>query len=231
MSNRINIYISPDEDGFDAKAELAGWFDPRSAVVFGQDKRWDGNNMVGVITGSQWIDEYLYRTKGGRWVRCNDATRYHNGSCTYEFVTDAQAKDWLLRSECNDEAVAKYFGEIEEERGPGRPEVGPAIHVRLGDDLLGQLDAYASERGLNRAEAVRVLLGEALTAGQPYTVTLLDLATRVRYVESQHASLGAAVKALREQEAWDSENNGLPSIQPRVEHDGRPVDVEAFTDY
>lgn len=163
--NRINIYISPDDAGFDAKAELAGWFDPRSAVIYGQDKRWDGSNMVGVITGSQWIDEYLYRTKGGRWVRCNDATRYYNGSCTYEFVTDEQAKDWLLRSECNDEAVAKYFGEIEEERGPGRPEIGGAVHVRLGD-LLAKVDSFAAdfdtEHKMSRADAVRELVKAGL---------------------------------------------------------------------
>jgi hypothetical protein len=52
-----------------------------------------------------------------------------------------------------------------ESRRFGRPEVGGAVHVRLGDEL-SRLDAYAREHGLNRAEAVRVLLGEALNAAE-----------------------------------------------------------------
>jgi hypothetical protein len=62
-----------------------------------------------------------------------------------------------------------------------------------------------------------------------YTVTILDLQTRIREESSRHSSLGAAVVALRGEEADDCEDNGLPSCEPRVEHDGRPVDVEAVT--
>jgi hypothetical protein len=156
---RVNVY---SQDEYEPRT-LLGWFDTSSAELFEQAKEWDGSNMIGVITKDQWIDEYLYRTKGGRWVLNKDAHRYMNGPDTYEFIAGDEAQDWLLRSEANDEAVERYFGEIEDERGPGRPEVGAAVHVRLGDDLLAMVDAYASERGIKRAEAIRRLTTDAVT--------------------------------------------------------------------
>lgn len=154
---RINVY---------ADAELAGWFDPDSAERFDQDTEWDGHNSIGVITKSQWVDEYLYRTKGGRWVLNEDAHRYMNGPDTYRFITDDEAKDWLLRSVCNDEAVERFFDKIEEERGPGRPKIGNEVLVRLGD-LLGPVDDYAARTALNRAEAIRDLINLGLDAHDP----------------------------------------------------------------
>jgi hypothetical protein len=44
----------------------------------------------------------------------------------------------------------------------GRPEVGKPINVRLGDDLLRQVDAYAATAGIKRAEAVRQLIQRGL---------------------------------------------------------------------
>lgn len=161
---RINVYSKAglsDFDGYGLKPELLGWFDPAKSEGFEQDEKWDGSNMVGVMSGSQWIDEHLYRTKGGRWVRNHDATRYCNGPDTYEFLTDEQAKDWLLRSGNHDDAVERLFGEIEDEKGPGRPEIGTPVQVRLGD-LLGAVDAYAAECGIKRAEAVRRLVAARL---------------------------------------------------------------------
>lgn len=154
---RINIYNETEHETY-----LAGWFDPDTAESFGEADEWDGNNHIGVITRSQWIDETLYRTKGGRWVQRRNASRYHSGPDTYTFITDEQAKDWLLRSQENDEAVEKYFGKLEEESGPGRPEIGSPINVRLGDTLLEQVDAYAAEHNIKRAAAIRALLETAL---------------------------------------------------------------------
>ncbi len=163
---RINIYAKADESGRDSygKPVLLGWFDPKTAEIFEQDKRWDGSNMVGVITGSQWVDEYLYRTKGGKWVRNNDATRYMGGPDTYEFLTDDEARDWFLRSECNDGAIERFFGDVadEEDRRAGRPEIGGRITISLGTELLPKADAYAAGHGLSRAEAVRQLVETAL---------------------------------------------------------------------
>ncbi len=174
--SRINVYAktAPSSyDSYDSTPELLGWFDPAKAERFDQDGEWDGNNMIGVLTGSQWIDEYLYRTKGGRWVRNLDSTRYCNGPDTYEFLTDEQAKDWLLRSGNHDEAVERFFGEIEEERGPGRPEIGGRVTLALGPDLLAAVDALAAQAGVKRAEIIRQMLQGMVDAG----VQLADAGT------------------------------------------------------
>ena len=148
----------------------------------------------------------------------------------YQFMADTDARDWLLRNH-EDAAVGKYFGDIpeEEDRRPGRPPIGGYVHVPLGD-LVAQVDTYASETGQSRAEAIRALLAEALTGARPYTLTCRDISTNVREIDSRYASLGAAVEALREMQAddYDNQQHGLPSCNPRVEQDGRPVDVEEY---
>jgi hypothetical protein len=47
----------------------------------------------------------------------------------------------------------------------GRPSTGTPVHVRLDDDTLASLEAWRSRQGMNRAEAVRYLLGQALKIG------------------------------------------------------------------
>lgn len=44
----------------------------------------------------------------------------------------------------------------------GRPEIGPPINVRLGDDLLAAVDAKADRLGVSRAEVIRMILADAL---------------------------------------------------------------------
>jgi metal-responsive CopG/Arc/MetJ family transcriptional regulator len=48
----------------------------------------------------------------------------------------------------------------------GRPAVGIPINVRLGDDLLAQVDAYAESEGIKRAEAIRRLVARGLRRGR-----------------------------------------------------------------
>jgi hypothetical protein len=153
---RINVHNPLD-------GTLDGWFDPDKAERFDSDRRWDGHNRVSVITGSAWVDEWLYRTRRGRWVLNRDSSRYNSGPFSYEFVDDNAARDWLLRSEGNDDAAGRFFGDIPEESGPGRPEIGGAIHVRLGE-LLADLDAYAQAEKCSRAEAVRRLIATGIPA-------------------------------------------------------------------
>ncbi|WP_142395248.1 ribbon-helix-helix protein, CopG family [Mycobacterium avium] len=43
----------------------------------------------------------------------------------------------------------------------GRPEVGPPINWRPGE-LLPEIDAYAAENGISRAEAIRQLVQRGL---------------------------------------------------------------------
>ena len=152
--NRITV------TGVDGKL---GWFDLDTATRYDQGKRWDGNNYIGRITGSQWVDEYLYLTSGGRWVVNTNATRSHNGPNTYDYITAEKALEWLIRSGDNDDAIAEHFGDVEPERGPGRPAVGRPINWRPGDELLDQIDKVAAERGMSRADMLRELAELGLT--------------------------------------------------------------------
>lgn len=113
------------------------------------------------VAGGQWEHEHLYRTPGGRWV-LNHWSQWQGSRETYRFITDDQARDWLLRNE-SDAIVEKWFGALAEESGPGRPEIGGAVHVRLGEELA-RVDAWADEQKIKRAEAVRRLVSAGLTA-------------------------------------------------------------------
>ncbi|MFI6510160.1 hypothetical protein ACIBCT_21355 [Streptosporangium sp. NPDC050855] len=154
---RVNVY---SRDPYEDKT-LLGWFDPATCVEnIDEDTRWNGNNHIGIMSGGQVGYERLYRTKGGRWVRYYNFTNEFNGPEYYEFLTDEAARDWLIKNG-NDEIVEKYWGELEEERGPGRPEVGSATNLRLGDELTKRVDAER-QAGESRAAAVRRLLEKAL---------------------------------------------------------------------
>ncbi len=164
--NRINIYHYPDHDPADhdpLPPVLDGWFDESSAEVFLEDKQWDGNNHRSVHTGSEFEHQTLYRTAGGRWV-LHCWSQWQGTTPTYRFVTDNTAREWLIRNG-DDHHIARLFGELEAERGPGRPEVGPAVNIRLGD-LLPAVDQRAKDEGLTRAEMIRRLVAAGI-AGQP----------------------------------------------------------------
>lgn len=147
---RINIYT---HDSISGERALEGYFDRDKATEYREATRWDGNNNISVTTGSQWEHQALYRTAGGRWVLRN-WSQWQGTEETYQFVTPERAQEWLLIND-EDAAVAEHFGEVEEERGPGRPEVGKASSVRLGDDLTGLADARAEQEGIARAELIR----------------------------------------------------------------------------
>ena len=55
------------------------------------------------------------------------------------------------------------MSESQGKRGRGRPVIGRRVPVVLPEDLIADLDAYASQHGISRAEAVRALLVAALT--------------------------------------------------------------------
>jgi hypothetical protein len=138
------------------------WFDPDTATEIAEATDWDGHNQQSVHTGKHGHHQSLYRTKSGRWVLC--AWSQWQGTLPhYEFIPDEAAREWLIVNE-SDELLAKHFGEVEPERGPGRPEVGKPINIRLGDDLLGQVDAQAARQGDTRADVLRELVAEALAA-------------------------------------------------------------------
>lgn len=158
---RINIYGTDYTTGETARL---GWFDPATAEEFREGTRWDGHNHIRVCSGGQVGFEVLYRTKRGRWVLNRDFRNEFNGGDTYRFLSDDEARDWLIRSEINDAAVERFFGELEPERGPGRPPVGTQVKVRVPDETLAALDARAEADGITRAALIRRLV-EAGLAG------------------------------------------------------------------
>jgi hypothetical protein len=153
--DRINVF---ETDHYDGASSLAGWFDADRAEKVEGRREWDGNNMADVHVGAN-RGQNLYRTAKGRYV-VHGWSNWVNEDDTYRFVTEAEAREWLLVNE-SDDMTEKWFGEIEDEKGPGRPEVGPATNVRLGEDLTAKVDA-ARQDGESRAAAIRRLLAEAL---------------------------------------------------------------------
>lgn len=57
----------------------------------------------------------------------------------------------------NDDAIERYFGELDDEVGPGRPSMGdaPAISVKIPVDMLAAIDAAAAKADVARAEWIR----------------------------------------------------------------------------
>lgn len=145
---------APDWDG----PQRAGFFTRESAKVWEGKTNWDGNNNADVNVGANRGQD-LYRTAQGRWV-LSTWSRWQGKDTTYMYVDETTARDWLLFND-HDKAAEEYFGEIEEERGPGRPEIGGRVNVRLGD-LAQQVEQWAKEHGVKQAEAIRLLIAQGL---------------------------------------------------------------------
>lgn len=148
--DRTNIFADHDD------RRIIGWFD--WDVIQG---RWSDRDYNGNGSGGAGRGEEVILTAGGKWVM-NHWTNWQGESSTRVYITADDARDWLLRND-EDSAVEEHFGEIpgEEDRRPGRPEIGEPVGVRLGD-LLGAVDAYASAKGVKRAEAIRQLVSTGL---------------------------------------------------------------------
>jgi len=48
-------------------------------------------------------------------------------------------------------------------RGPGRPAIGPDVHLNMPPELIDRIDDEAAARGLSRAEMIRVMTLYALS--------------------------------------------------------------------
>lgn len=163
--NRITIY---DTDSFGEKTRL-GWFDLDAAeVVQVEGTRWDGNCTRGILSGLQTETAALYRTKGGRWAENVDSSREYNGSDVWRFLTDDQAREWILSCGADDaEAnLQKWFPDTPDESGPapqgGRPAIGAPINVAFPKELLDRIDAAAKASGLSRAAWLRQVAAAAV---------------------------------------------------------------------
>lgn len=163
---RVNIY---DQDDM-GTVTLIGWFnDATCTETVDESTYWDGENHRGVVSGLQVGYEALLRTAKGRWVRHYDARNEFNGPEIYEFLTDEQARTWLMKSNdaASEKVLTQYFGEPEEESGPskgGRPRVGEPISVAYPEDLLERIDAAAQKAGIKRAAWLRQAAEAALSA-------------------------------------------------------------------
>jgi hypothetical protein len=176
---KITVYRYDDETN--SPVEAQGWFtledaeampeaDPMTAARHAQAMR-RGEPALGVT-------ETLYHTNRGRWVlktawhidECgrfvddeSDVDPRSGGDPRYQFLSDADAIDWLRRNRYEDR-IQQYLPELPEERGPGRPEIGGRVQVRLGH-LLPAVDSYAADHRCSRAEAVRLLVIAGLGNG------------------------------------------------------------------
>jgi hypothetical protein len=153
--SRVSVYETTHEGGNYGETKLAGWFN------YAQAARWSDADYNGDGSGGAGRGEAVMLTAGGKWV-LERWTRWQGERDTYEYISDETARDWLLRNG-EDAAVREHFAELaeEEDRRPGRPGIGGAVHVRLGE-LVGRVDAYAAANGLSRAEAVRKLVEAGL---------------------------------------------------------------------
>lgn len=167
--NRINVYLAPEDldDVEDyarpAKPELLGWFDYDKTEKIAEDADWDGSNCISVATGTQFDHQELLRTAQGRWV-LHGYSQWQNVMDTYQFITDDDAQGWLLRNN-RDEDVAKHFGKVEEERGPGRPKVGEQVCFTIGADDLAAVDAIAEQQGVPRSAVLRLAVAAFVASG------------------------------------------------------------------
>lgn len=142
----------------------AGFFNPESATYWHGDKQvFDGANLADVNTRDQNRGQGMFRTAQGRWV-LTTWSNWQGETDTYSYATDNDARDWLLFNDYED-AVREHFGEPEDERGPGRPEIGGTAQLRLGTALLERVDKYAAAQGMSRAAAARTLITAALDTG------------------------------------------------------------------
>lgn len=155
---RINVYAPDDTEG----DYLAGWFDDDRAECWSERTYWDGDNHCSLATRSPHVHEALYRTAGGRWV-VDRWSIIAGDNPRPRFVTTDEAREWLLRCEYDDAEVEAATGApVEPERGPGRPEIGPAFSVRFPAELLARVDRAAGEAGVTRAAWLRRIAESAL---------------------------------------------------------------------
>ncbi|WP_033024029.1 CopG family transcriptional regulator [Streptomyces capuensis] len=159
---RVNFH---DEDG------ILRWFDDEATREdIPEGRNWNGNNWIGACSGLQTNRAYLYLTKGGRWIEHQDARNEFNGANSYRYLTEEEARQWLIRAadagrdgEDAEKALERLFPDMPEESGPeadgpskgGRPRVGPPISVAFPEELLARIDEAAKKEKISRAEWLR----------------------------------------------------------------------------
>lgn len=110
---RISIYATdPDQHGMKT---VEGWYDPDAVTVDLDEARdFDGHSHIGRSSSMKINRQNLVRTSGGRWVLTTDRRPEFNGPLERVFVTDEQARQWLLVND-HEETAEKWFGPIGDE--------------------------------------------------------------------------------------------------------------------
>jgi hypothetical protein len=161
-------------DEMNSSAEAQGWFTLEDAEAMPEaDPMTAARHAEAMRRGesARGVKETLYHTSQGRWVlktawHIDDCGRFvddesdvdprSGGGPRYRFLRAADAIEWLGRNGYED-PIEQYLPDLPDERGPGRPEIGGRVQVRLGH-LLPAVDSYAADHGCSRAEAVRLLV-------------------------------------------------------------------------
>jgi hypothetical protein len=152
--DRVDIYAEcTDDDGY-AEQRLEGSFDPLVGEYFAEGKYSDGANTVSTITRSQFEHEGIFRTPDGKWV-LNCWSRREGSRETFQFITEDEAKNWLLRSEVHDAAVEKYFAArrarvlpLSEPCPSWCSETEHAAHrFNVGDDVFNDVRMHTAATG------------------------------------------------------------------------------------
>lgn len=168
--HRITI-TEPDEDEYGHQTQrIVGWFDLDRAERFEERREaTDGTHLAGVHCRDHNGGQELYRTAGGRWV-LNEWSAWQNVPDRWRYITDEEAAEWLIVNGESDETMARLFGAApEHERGPGRPEIGPAILVRMPREMIARLEEEAERAYLPRAEVIRRMLARQLSVEETGT--------------------------------------------------------------
>ena len=140
---------------------MVGWFDKDRAELFRSESL--GPNTFEKDPAAR---QSLYRTSQGAAGSC---VRNVTVARTVTIASlPTQARRWL-----NHQGLGMLppgsFSRRPNKRTPprvGRPEVGGPVTVRLGDELLTEVDDYAGARNVSRADAIRDLLKAALAEVQ-----------------------------------------------------------------
>jgi hypothetical protein len=174
---KITVYRYDDNQ----PAEPVGWFTLESAEALPEANPMTAERFAAAMRRGEparFVRETLYRTAESRWVQKtalhvdahnqwvdneNDAQQ-HDGMPRVRFLTDAEAIDWLTHNGYADR-IPEFMPGVPDESGPGRPEIGGLVQVRLGN-LLPSVDAYATRHSWSRAEAVRRLVVAGLSSDE-----------------------------------------------------------------
>jgi hypothetical protein len=160
---RITITSWCEDEYGDPRQKVVGWFDADVAEKFAERREaFDGANLAGVHLRDQNRGQTLYHTKGDRWVLLQWSC-WKGEADDWQYIGVADAQEWLILNGESDETMQRLFGAPPEpERGPGRPEIGPTIDVRMPQEMIARVDDFASKVGLSRAETIRQMIARAL---------------------------------------------------------------------